>query len=82
MKSSPMFSFFVVLLIAVSFVLVVALMESNRPTAAEYYNNTSTINVTQGYIDTTTQQAPNWVLPAVLLCAGFALMAAIFTLRR
>lgn len=80
---SPIFSFFVVLLVVCGLTFIIAMMAFNTPTDTDtYMNSSSTVNQTQSYLNTTVAQLPSWILPAVLLTVAISLISAIAMIKR
>lgn len=82
MARSPFFMFFVVLLVVVAFLMVVSFTQLNKPTDPVYYNTSSSINQTQGFIDTSLTQSVSWAAPAVFIALAVVLIATLALLKR
>lgn len=81
-RSSPIFLFFIILAIVVTFAMAVTLMIQNPPTDGAFMNSTSSINLTQQYIQGSMIAAPNWAIPAVFVALALALIGFLFLFRR
>ena len=82
MARSPFFMFFVVLLVVVAFVMVVSFAQFNKPTDPVYYNTSSSINQTQGFIDTSLTQSVSWAASATFIALAVVLIATLVLLKR
>lgn len=86
MPRSPFFLFAVIVVVAVSFVFVAGMMNSQQPVDAGgslVYNNTSQpANHTAGMLTIVTQRAPVWVMPAVWLTMAILVISVLFLVAR
>ncbi|OPX64738.1 MULTISPECIES: hypothetical protein [unclassified Methanoregula] len=82
MSRSPIFLFLVLLLLLVAGTAIVAGLLSNPPNAEAYLNESSTFNQSQNYISPMIQQAPNYMIPAVLITLALALIAVLWMVGR
>jgi len=79
---NPLFLFFVVLLVVVAFVMVVSFTHNNQPTDPVYYNTSSSINQTQGFIAGSLDQSVSWAMPAIFVTLAIALITVLALLKR
>jgi membrane-bound ClpP family serine protease len=81
-RGSPIFLFFIIILIVVCFVFIVAQMNAHTPTEGIYSNNTSAANQTGQLISTGSNMALNLVVPAVFVTLALAIIGTIFLFKR
>jgi di/tricarboxylate transporter len=82
MARSPIFLFMIILVVAVAFVMAVAIMQANTPTDGAYNQSNSTINQSQQFLSGTAQQAPNWVIPAILISVILFIIGVVLLLGK
>lgn len=81
-RSSPIFIFMIIILVAVCLVAAVAQMNSHTPTAGVYSNNSSAPNQTGGMLSTMTNMAPNLMIPAIFVALALVILFAVFLFKR
>lgn len=81
-RSSPLFIWVVVVLVAVVFVMFGWQVTQRTPTAGNYSVAGTPENVTTGMITGAIQQAPNYMIPAIFVMMAIVIIGILFLVKK
>jgi hypothetical protein len=81
MARSPFFLFAIIVTVAVAFVMVVGQMNAHTPTEGVYGMANQSANQTGQLIYQTSNMAPAWVMPGILVAMAVLLISVFAMLK-